>query len=89
MTIGSIGSTSCERIEGVRAGPHRHHTHPHESAPRQLPTSCASGGALVPPITADTIEEAPDDSRRLYCLSTVKRLIEYPSAPPMTTSDKK
>jgi hypothetical protein len=24
-----------------------------------------------------------------YCRSTVKRLIEYPSAPPMKTSDKK
>jgi len=26
---------------------------------------------------------------RCYCRSTVKRLIEYPSAPPMKTSDKK
>jgi len=26
---------------------------------------------------------------RCYCRSTLKRLIEYPSAPPMKTSDKK
>jgi hypothetical protein len=46
-------------------------------------------GALLYGVTNGKSREFGTPKDRCYCRSTVKRLIEYPSAPPMKTSDRK
>jgi hypothetical protein len=63
----------------------------------------ADGSSIVPAVSCPSNKRTPNEepwpqaeasdngtpNSRCYSRSTVNRLIEYPSAPPMKTSDKK
>jgi hypothetical protein len=74
------------------------------SKPRNAATSAVRmGPSIVPAVSCPSNKRTPNEepwpqaevsdngtpNGRCYSRSTVKRLIEYPSAPPMKTSDKK